>query len=101
GWLVTVAWHEALALLRKGRRERSSTEAGENVDDRFDLELALAAREALALLQALTANQRRALALQAAGYSYAELAAIAGKSLTWANRHVTEGRARLRLLTTA
>ena len=83
-WLVTVALHEAFALLRKGRRERSSTEAAERLDERSDLELALAAREALAL--------------QAAGYSYAELAAIAGKSLTWANRHITEGRARLRLL---
>jgi RNA polymerase sigma factor (sigma-70 family) len=98
GWLVTVARHELLALLHKGRHELATGEDAITADRRCDLELALAAREALATLAALTANQRQALSLKAAGYSYDELAELTGKTYTWVNRHLTEGRARLREL---
>ncbi len=98
GWLVTVATHELLGLLRKGRHELATGEEAGFADRRCDLELALGAREALALLATLTDNQRLALSLQAAGYSYGELAEVTGKTYTWVNRHLSEGRARLREL---
>jgi RNA polymerase sigma factor (sigma-70 family) len=87
GWLVTVARHELLALLHKGRHELATGEDAITADRRCDLELALAAREALATLAALTANQRQALSLKAAGYSYDELRALSGvamSSAVWA-----------------
>src|SRR4051794_30567373 len=94
GWLVTVARHELLALLHKGRHELLTGEEALTADCRCDLELALGAREALAALATLSANQREALSLKAAGYSYGELAEVTGKSYTWVNRHLSEGRAR-------
>jgi DNA-directed RNA polymerase specialized sigma24 family protein len=36
------------------------------------------------------------LTLQLAGYSYKEIAERLGKTYTWVNRHLTEGRAELR-----
>lgn len=98
GWLVTVARHELLALLRAGRHEFATGEEAIAVDRRCDLELALDAREALETLATLSTNQRRALSLKAAGYSYGELAELTGKTYTWVNRHLSEGRARLREL---
>ena len=98
GWLVTVARHELLALLRKCRHELATGEEMITADRRCDVELALDAREALAALTTLSANQRQALSLKAAGYSYGELAELTGKTYTWVNRHLSEGRARLRAL---
>jgi DNA-directed RNA polymerase specialized sigma24 family protein len=54
----------------------------------------------LAALVCLKADERRALVLIAAGYSYAEIARICGWTLTKINRCATEGRARLRGLLT-
>lgn len=95
GWLVTVAFHEALALLSK-RRSETPVDGAERADARTSPDLIREAHEALELLAALTPNQRVALSLQLAGYSYKELAELTGKTYTWVNRHVTEGRAALR-----
>lgn len=95
GWLVTVAFHEALALLRNRRFERQS-DGPEPEDVRTHPSLITEAHETLGLLAGLTPNQRLALSLQLAGYSYEELAELTGKTYTWANRHISEGRAALR-----
>lgn len=95
GWLVTVAFHEALTLLRKRRFERSE-DGAERPDGRPTPDLVREAHEALELVAGLTPNQRTALSLRLAGYSYKELAEVTGNTYTWANRHVTEGRAALR-----
>ena len=50
------------------------------------------------LLARLKPQERRALALQAAGCSYAEIQAITGWTYTKVNRCLAEGRARLRQL---
>jgi RNA polymerase sigma factor (sigma-70 family) len=50
------------------------------------------------LLAALKPQERRAIVLQAEGYSYAEIQAITGWSYTKVNRCLVEGRARLRVL---
>ncbi len=98
GWLVTVGRHEVLALLRKRRFETFTYDGVEAADGPCSPELALEAREMLELIAELGANQRRALSLRAAGYSYRELCDLTGKTYTWANRHLSEGRAALRRL---
>ena len=61
-----------------------------------DTELAVEARELLRGLAGLRWHQRTVLTLQLAGYSYTEIAERLGKTYTWVNRHLTEGRAELR-----
>ena len=48
------------------------------------------------LLALLKPQERRAIVLQAAGYSYAEICALTGWTYTKVNRCLAEGRARLR-----
>jgi RNA polymerase sigma factor (sigma-70 family) len=98
GWLITVARHEALALLRKRGREVCSEGLPELAGAEHDPHANIAARERLELLAELNPNQRLALSLQAVGLGYREIAAVTGKTITWTNRHITEGRARLRKL---
>jgi RNA polymerase sigma factor (sigma-70 family) len=97
GWLYTVGKHEAYAILRRRRQ----------VDDDADLEQQprrsaedpleqLEHQELLALVECLSAPQRLALGLFARGYSYGQICAATGKTYTWVNRHITEGRARIR-----
>ena len=47
--------------------------------------------------EGLTDNQRAALTLWSQGYRYMEIAEELGKTYTWANRHIKEGLAALRL----
>jgi DNA-directed RNA polymerase specialized sigma24 family protein len=101
GWLVTVARHEALALLRKRGREVCSEGLLELAGAEHDPDTITEARECLALLAELNPNQGLALGLQASGPSYSDIAALTGKTLAWTNRHITEGRARLRKLASA
>ena len=61
-----------------------------------DTELAVDARELLRALASLRWHQRAVLTLRLAGYSYKEIAERLGKTYTWVNRHLTEGRAELR-----
>lgn len=103
GWLFTVAKHEAYRLLR---RRQLAVAADHDADkherrpapataDPFE---ALAQADLLALIARLSPHQRLALGLFARGYSYREICAATGKSYTWVNRHISEGRARIREL---
>jgi RNA polymerase sigma factor (sigma-70 family) len=95
GWLATVAYHEALRLIRVER-------AAEPVDDADLFErpatdrLHAEALEALDCLAALPERQRDLLAGLVAGNSYRELARREGSSYTAINRHLTRARARVR-----
>ena len=51
-----------------------------------------------ARLKRLKSDQRQALVLQAAGYSYEEIASMSGWTYSKVNRCIAEGRARLRRL---
>jgi RNA polymerase sigma factor (sigma-70 family) len=111
GWLRVVARNEGLRLLRIRRREpflddrpawRSDAASGEPLDWQEllpapeDTEVAVEARELLRCLAGLRWHQRTVLTLQLGGYSYKEIAQRLGRTYTWVNRHLTEGRAELR-----
>jgi RNA polymerase sigma factor (sigma-70 family) len=104
-WMHVVTRNEARALRRSRQRLLGVGPDGDAVADRPDADAPdpheraergeeLAGR-ALAL-SLLRPDQRRALGLQAAGLSYAEIAAHCGWTYTKVNRSIAEGRARLR-----
>ena len=99
-WLFVVACHELYRLGRKRKREilDGDGQAGMMHAREGDPELALEARDALRMLDALKPLQRRAVALRTAGFSYQEIEAVEGKTYTWVNRHVSEGTRALRRL---
>ena len=107
-WLRTVVKHEAMAirssrlrLLGGGDAELDAREAvelpgpWERATDRER------AHRALAALATLKRDEARALVLQAAGRTYAEIEAETGWSHTKVNRALTEGRAAFRERVTA
>lgn len=97
GFVITVARNELIGLL--ARRRETLAERIEDVCGparEGDPELALALRETLRVFAGLSANQRRALALRLAGFSYKEIAEIENVTHTWVNRHVSEGNRALR-----
>ena len=106
GWMTVVTRHEAIAVRRARERALGLGDAepealiGRLVSDapgpseRFErAEHLAAARRALA---ALKADHRRAIVLQAKGYSYAEICELCGWTYTKVNRCLAEGRAQLR-----
>jgi len=107
-WMQVVTRREALAVRRS--RERllgpRADDAGDRLEriacDRPDPHERLERRErvavAIRLLFELKPKERRALALQAQGYSYAEICQVCGWTYTKVNRCLAEGRARLRQL---
>lgn len=100
GWLYTTAKHEVYGRSRRSKRERAAEQVPERSHDP-DLPTRLDRAEVGCLLRTvmrtrLTENQRAALTLWAQGYRYKEVAERLGKTLTWANRHITEGIAALR-----
>ncbi len=107
-WMQLVTRREALAVRRS--RERllgpRGDDDGELLDriacDRPDPQERLERRErvaeAIRLLFELKPQERRALVLQAHGYSYAEICQLCGWTYTKVNRCLAEGRARLREL---
>ncbi|MGI9021255.1 MAG: RNA polymerase sigma factor [Solirubrobacterales bacterium] len=106
-WMLTVVGREALAVRRRRLRELSATadvsEAlaaaqSERPGPMERLERRERVSRAARLLARLKPQERRALALQAEGYSYAEIQAITGWTYTKVNRCLAEGRARLRQL---
>lgn len=98
-WLFVVARNVMLEVLRKRGGEQLDDEAAlARPAAAADPELVLEAREALAAVAALKPQQRRALALQVAGLSYAEIQELDGVTQTWVNRHISEGRAALRAI---
>ena len=101
-WMAVVVRREALAVRRQ--RERSLPA---DPLDRVECQRAgplerLERRERVAaanrLLSRLKPDERRAIALQASGCSYAEIQAITGWTYTKVNRCLAEGRVRLRRL---
>jgi RNA polymerase sigma factor (sigma-70 family) len=107
GWMRVVIRREALAVGREARRVPLSagkdgfdTErfAGPSADPADAAEHRERVAEAARALGRLKPQERRALALQAAGCSYAEIEAITGWTYTKVNRSLSEGRARLRAL---
>jgi RNA polymerase sigma factor (sigma-70 family) len=105
-WMTVVTRHEALAVRRS--RERALGLADVEPDGALDLVPAdapdpaefaerrdelVVARRALA---ALKDDHRRAIVLQAKGYSYAEIAELCGWTYTKVNRCLAEGRVQLR-----
>lgn len=105
-WMRVVTRREALAV----RRERERALAGDDEAaerllcerpgpaERF--ERRERATERLVAMSALKRDERRAIVLQASGYSYAEIGTITGWTRTKVNRCLAEGRARLRGLGT-
>jgi RNA polymerase sigma factor (sigma-70 family) len=97
GWLYQVAKYETFAILRRYRSEAELGAApeptfyGEHLD-------AVVAKQELSLLARLKPQQRLVLWLRGEGYSYEQIQHATGKSYTWVNRHLTEGRAALRQL---
>jgi DNA-directed RNA polymerase specialized sigma24 family protein len=106
-WMQVVTRHEALATGRRAARVPLARGSGGGPLDPDALAAAgpepaqiLERRErvaeAAALLATLKPHERRAIALQAAGCSYAEIQAITGWSYTKVNRCIAEGREALR-----
>lgn len=101
-WMHVVVRREALAVRRL--RERSTPQDplehlesdGPGPLERLERRERVA--HAARLLGRLKPQERRAIALQAQGYSYAEIQAITGWTYTKVNRCLAEGRARLREL---
>lgn len=106
-WMRVVTRHEAFAV---GRERRRVPLAGGTGGDGFEPErlsgassdpvAVIEGRERVAAaagaLERLKPQERRALALQAAGCSYAEIQAITGWTYTKVNRCLAKGRAALR-----
>lgn len=108
GWMQVVVRHEALAV-RRARMRVASRVGGAAIEPGAEPPSAVpdpaerAERrervgEAAVRLRRLKPAERRALALQAAGCSYAEIQAITGWTYTKVNRSLAEGRAELRRL---
>jgi RNA polymerase sigma factor (sigma-70 family) len=102
-WLRLVAIHEAYRLCRTHRETHLEDLADEGgweavVPGEATIEDAIEARRALRILAALPDQQRVDLALQVAGFSYAELQArTAGRTRTNVSKHLRKARARIRL----
>jgi RNA polymerase sigma factor (sigma-70 family) len=98
-WLYVTARHEALRLIAAERRTPTLEPAGDRHLLAFREPVPNAtcerAREALHALAALPERQRRLLCLQAAGYSYTEIAAIEGISWRTVDRQLRRARAGL------
>src|SRR5262249_7754055 len=106
-WMHTVTKHEALAV-RRGRERMLGSSRRPDPDpphpldappsDRADPAEAAERRERVTFsaeaLAALKPQERRALALKAEGFSYAEIQEITGWTYTKVNRCMAEGRKR-------
>ena len=112
-WLTVVARREAYRLAGEHKRvlpassvvgvdehgHASAFDPDEAPAPDRDPLLGMETRELLVGLARLRPAQRRTLALKAAGFSYQEIQGLCGgKTYTWVNRHITEGRAALRAL---
>src|SRR4051812_16723794 len=88
-WLMVVARHQALRELRRRTQEVLRAEASVVMHDP-DLALVIDARCALA---SLPANKALPLLAVASGWSYDEVGQRLGRTFSWVNRGVSEGRA--------
>jgi DNA-directed RNA polymerase specialized sigma24 family protein len=90
-WLLVVARN----ALRVERRRRQTELLGEPVAPALDLDQALDVRAAFA---ALSRHQQTALTCRGLGLRYREASRATGRTYTWVNRHISEGRKALRLV---
>jgi RNA polymerase sigma factor (sigma-70 family) len=97
GWLYTVAKHEAFALIRSARRCQPAEQVEPDECGPAPQRI-LDGRRTLTLLDRLKPQQCLVLRLRMAGLSYEEICQCTGRTYTWVNRHVTEGRRALRRL---
>lgn len=97
GWLYTVAKHEAFALLARTRRE-VPVESAALIATVLEFDDSVDARHALRVMADLKPQQRLVLWLRAEGHSYNSICSLTGRTYTWVNRHITEGRRALRRL---
>lgn len=107
-WMMTTVKHAALAIVRRNsvrQRENVVPEDGTDAwwesniqDPRGSLEEHLEVSSRLNLLAELKPDQRLAVSLFAAGYSYREIGARQGWTHTKVQRSIFEGRVRLREL---
>ncbi len=101
-WMHLVTKREALAVRRERERllgcELADHTAGSGQCPAERAERREWARARAKTLQRLKPDERRALIMQAEGYSYAEISRLNGWSYTKVNRCLAEGRARLRQL---
>lgn len=104
-WLRTVAVHEAYRLSAVDRRDvrlavldaSGRADGGKLIEDpRANVESQIAARAALQQLAELSPRQRRLFALQVAGFTYRETAAITGDSVRTVDRQLRRAHARVR-----
>ena len=96
GWLVKVAYHEALRLIAAERRSQLSDDPELFERQPEPARPTAEALEALECLAALRPRQRDLLAGKVAGNSYRELVEREGSSYTAVNRHLSRARARVR-----
>lgn len=102
GWLRTVAIHEAYRLSGVERRDAPVSPGAaifgheHGADPRSSLDRQLEARLALARVGELPARQRRLFALQIAGLTYAQTAAVTGDSVRTVDRQLRRAHARVR-----
>jgi RNA polymerase sigma factor (sigma-70 family) len=107
-WMAVVTRREALAVRRARERLLQTTTpnhpaaglACESPGPAERAEQRERVAAAAALLARLKPDERTAIALQAEGYSYAEIGERLGWTFTKVNRCLAEGRARLRQLRT-
>lgn len=103
-WLARVAVHEALRLLRRGRREISLEAESESIDGRAlgqplpSPEVVYEHRERLRALGELPERQRRMVWLHALGLSYGEIAIYSGCTVRTVERQLLRGKRRLRAM---
>jgi RNA polymerase sigma factor (sigma-70 family) len=96
GWLVKVAYHDALRVIASERRTQLSDDPQLFERQPEPTRRTAEALEALQCLAALRPRQRDLLAGKVAGNSYRELVEREGSSYTAVNRHLTRARARVR-----
>jgi RNA polymerase sigma factor (sigma-70 family) len=101
-WIRVVIRREALAVRHQRERWAAAEEPDrlrcESLGPLELVEQHERAVRASRLLARLKPQERRAIALQAQGYSYAEIQALTGWTYTKVNRCLAEGRATLRQL---
>jgi RNA polymerase sigma factor (sigma-70 family) len=111
-WMRVVTRREALAVRRSRERLLGSPQVRRSGGESDPLDQVRSERpgpadaverreraaRAASVLAILKPQERRAIALQAEGYTYAEIQALTGWTYTKVNRALAEGRARLRAL---
>jgi RNA polymerase sigma factor (sigma-70 family) len=104
-WACVVTRREALAVRRSRERLLAGAAADDAAIERLPSQRPGAAElaerreravDSLRALAALKPDERRALVLQASGYSYLEISSLTGWTYTKVNRCLAEGRAKLR-----